>query len=379
MNLHDRMQPDNSWQSFHGHDRADQCSAYRWKRGIAKLAFGAPPRFHAKDAGLNSLRRNEGVTVSHQYPASSDGEPAPEARLPDRIPALRAGYLTTLGSEALAEASKRLAVTLVGGRADGFGSKSAGAIVARSDGTRYWLKVSGLVGRATDTFRDAEIESRGLPSLSKPTIVATTEWNDYGIFWRAVLMRLAPSPAASLLPWCRAGSVRISGAWLAELRSALTTLRRVTSARRTFSPDQIAQMIVDQIGSDAPVESNEWHVGHGDLHWSNLTTPQFMLLDWEHWGLVPRGFDIGRLLGCSAFAPAVMGRIADAFADDFDSSAGRVGLLAGIASVKGHIPLGELDPAAGRLLQPLIDRILGMEREHRRPLRRIGRWLSLSA
>lgn len=379
MNLHDRMQPDNSWQSFHGHDRADQCSAYRWKRGIAKLAFGAPPRFHAKDAGLNSLRRNEGVTVSHQYPASSDGEPAPEARLPDRIPALRAGYLTTLGSEALAEASKRLAVTLVGGRADGFGSKSAGAIVARSDGTRYWLKVSGLVGRATDTFRDAEIESRGLPSLSKPTIVATTEWNDYGIFWRAVLMTLAPSPAASLLPWCRAGSVRISGAWLAELRSALTTLRRVTSARRTFSPDQIAQMIVDQIGSDAPVESNEWHVGHGDLHWSNLTTPQFMLLDWEHWGT--------RAARLRYRPPARVLRLrARCDGPDCRRVCRRLRFVRGARRPACRHRVGQGAHPPRRARSGRRPTASAADRSHSRdgarappPLRRIGRWLSLSA
>ena len=44
-------------------------------------------------------------------------------------------------------------------------------------------------------------------------------------------------------------------------------------------------MIVNQIGRHAPVASDDWHVGHGDLHWANLTAPQCMLLDWEHWGL----------------------------------------------------------------------------------------------
>jgi hypothetical protein len=294
------------------------------------------------------------------------------------VPAVRAGYLTTQGDVALAEASRRLAVRVVGGRASGFGGKSAGAIVARSDGDRFWLKVSGLIGRASDMFRDAEIASDGLPSLPRPRIVAATEWEDRNVFWRAVLMTLAPSPTVSSLPWCAAGDVDVSDAWLLALRSALTVLRGTAIQRSIFSADQIAQMIVEQIGPDAPVESDDWHVGHGDLHWANLTAPQCMLLDWEHWGLLPRGFDVGRLIGCSAFAPALTTRLAEAFADEFESSAGRVGLLAGIASVKGHIALGELDPAAGPLLQPLIDRILGMEREDRRPLRVVGRWLGVS-
>lgn len=328
---------------------------------------------------LIGWRRSEGWQLSRQHSAFVGGELVGEVLPPGPIPAVRAGYLTTHGDEALAQACRRLTVTIVGGRADGFGGKSAGAIVARSDGAQHWLKVSGLVGRPRDVFRHAEIESDGLPLLPKPKIVAVTEWDEGDVFWRAVLMTLAPSPAASPLPWCGAGRVHVSDAWLVELRSALTTLRQARTRRSSFSVDQIKQMIVVHIGPDAPVESDEWHVGHGDLHWANLTAPQCMLLDWEHWGLLPRGFDIGRLIGCSAFAPVVMARLAAAFADEFASPVGRVGLLAGIASVKSHIAAGELDPAAGPLLQPVIERILRLERESRHPLGVLKRCLGLSA
>ena len=60
-----------------------------------------------------------------------------------------------------------------------------------------------------------------------------------------------------------------------------------------------------------------------------------------------------------AFAPVVMADLADAFADELDSRAGRVGLLAGIAWVEDHVVAGELDPAAGPLLQPLVDAFFG--------------------
>ena len=135
----------------------------------------------------------------------------------------------------MAQASRRLAVTIVGGRAGGFRDKSAGAVVARSDGVRFWLKVSGLVGRARDMFRDVEIESDGLPPLPRPRIVAVTEWNDRDVFWRAVLMTLAPSPAVSLLPWCEAGTLHLSDVWLVDLRSALTKLRQARTQRSSCS------------------------------------------------------------------------------------------------------------------------------------------------
>ena len=128
-------------------------------------------------------------------------------------------------------------------------------------------------------------------------------------------------------------------------------------------------MIAEQIGPHAPAATDDWHVGHGDPHWANLTAPRCILLDWEHWGLFPRGYDLGRLLGCSAFAPAMTAKIADAFYDELRSPAARVGLLAGIASVKGHIAFGELDAAADWALEPLIQRLLWMERESRRPRR----------
>jgi hypothetical protein len=317
--------------------------------------------------------------VSVSYPESVGLGAVHEARLPKAHPSLRAGYVTKHGGYALAQASRRLGVVILGGRADGFAGKSAGAVVARLDGVRYWLKVSGLLGHERDLFRDAEDESDRLGGLPKPKIIATADWKDRNIFWRAVLMTLAPSPVASPLPWCRSGSIDVSDAWFSELRSALTKLRHARTRRSIFSPDQVRQMIIEQIGPDAPTESKVWHVGHGDLQWANLTAPQCMLLDWEHWGPLPRGYDIGRLLGCSAFDPALMARLADVFSDEFQSRAGRVGLLAGIASVKGHVALGELDPAAGRALEPVVQRILRMERESRRPLRVLARCFGVGA
>lgn len=38
-------------------------------------------------------------------------------------------------------------------------------------------------------------------------------------------------------------------------------------------------MIAEQIGPNAPAATEDWHVGHGDLHWAHLTAPRCMLLD----------------------------------------------------------------------------------------------------
>jgi hypothetical protein len=134
-------------------------------------------------------------------------------------------------------------------------------------------------------------------------------------------------------------------------------------------------MITKYIGREAPTQIEHWDIGHGDLHWANVTAPQFMLLDWEHWGLWPRGYDIGRLLGCSAFDSALVARIADVFSREFKSSSSCVGMLAGIASVIWHIDLGELDSSASEPLQAVVHRVL---RAHQKSSRRsaVRRWLA---
>ena len=104
--------------------------------------------------------------MSHQF-RGFVGREHVRGVLPDEpIPALRAGYLTTHGDMALAEASQRLAVKVVGGRADGFRGKSAGAVVVRSDGARFWLKVSGLVGRANHRPREDYVVTATVTAVS---------------------------------------------------------------------------------------------------------------------------------------------------------------------------------------------------------------------
>jgi hypothetical protein len=106
-----------------------------------------------------------------------------------------------------------------------------------------------------------------------------------------------------------------------------------------------------------PTGTDDWQVNHGDLQWSNMTAPHFMLLDWEHWGMAPRGFDLGRLLAFTAVDWGTLQRLRTFFAPDLDEP-NRVGLLAGIATVKYQMTVGRVDPVLREPVDRLIREIL---------------------
>ena len=99
--------------------------------------------------------------------------------------------------------------------------------------------------------------------------------------------------------------------------------------------------------------ATEWCASHGDLHWKNLTVPNLTLLDWENWGLAPRGYDVARLMVYAAHVPTVQEKLYDTFADEFDSATGVVVLLFALGMVKSDIAAGIADAT----LAPPLDRM----------------------
>ncbi|MFJ4526179.1 hypothetical protein ACIP4Y_35570 [Streptomyces sp. NPDC088810] len=57
------------------------------------------------------------------------------------------------------------------------------------------------------------------------------------------------------------------------------------------------------------------------------------MLDWEEWGLVPVGFDVGLLHAYSLTRPATAARIRAEFAYILDTPAGRAGELIALAQL----------------------------------------------
>ncbi|MGW0365678.1 hypothetical protein [Streptomyces sp. NPDC002990] len=103
------------------------------------------------------------------------------------------------------------------------------------------------------------------------------------------------------------------------------------------------------LGISAPAKV-ERVTGHGDLHWGNLTAMPLTLLDWERWGLVPFGYDVGLLHANSLLVPDVAHRIRLEFAAVLDTPAGRVGKLAALAEMLQAVARGWYPDLAPLLL-----------------------------
>ncbi|WP_329438989.1 hypothetical protein OG906_00900 [Streptomyces sp. NBC_01426] len=75
-------------------------------------------------------------------------------------------------------------------------------------------------------------------------------------------------------------------------------------------------------------------------------------MDWERWGSVPVGFDVGLLHAYSLRVPAVAARVRDEFADVLGTPAGRIGELAALCELLQSVARGGYADIAEPLMLP---------------------------
>jgi hypothetical protein len=104
---------------------------------------------------------------------------------------------------------------------------------------------------------------------------------------------------------------RLSESWWDALNSALANLATTESDRVSLVQEDIDRSITQAFGSCADTTVSEWVVGHGDLHWGNVTAPELFLLDWDSWGRMPRGLDAAKLWEAAYRVPELAGEITE--------------------------------------------------------------------
>jgi hypothetical protein len=177
-------------------------------------------------------------------------------------------------------------------------------------------------------------------------------WIDHelGVMWRADETELVTD--ASIKP---GGTLTVepelSATWWTTLNSSLDALakhpttRIATSAGSRITQERITAAIY-QVFPDIDTTITEWTTAHADLAWANLTAPTCYFLDWEDWGLAPRGYDASTLWGASLMVPNLAERVYQERRSDLDS---RSGLLAQLYFCTKVIAVGE---RYGSLLAP---------------------------
>lgn len=206
--------------------------------------------------------------------------------------------------------------------------------------------------------------------------VAMPEWHsgiawsdpDQGAMWRADETELITEPPVK--PGGRlTGDPQLPETWWTTLNSSIDALasqettRVATPDTMTITQARVTETIDATFSEAIDTTIHQWAPAHADFHWANLTAPCCFILDWEDWGMAPRGLDSATLWGASLAVPQLAERVRRERRADLESRSGKLMALFFLAKVVGPYAQEE-DP----LLEPArreTSRLLAELRESR--------------
>jgi len=240
-------------------------------------------------------------------------------------------------------AAEQVGATIAGRHVFGWHDRTIGAQADTPDGPR-WLRVISEHQRWSSgdmwTGNVDAAHCAALASVPKPALLTVREWPVGEQQVRAELMTYVPDmPIADDM--ILRSPVNLPSAWWTTLDSALKAVTAVRTKRVIIGDDVLRYSLLAAFGIDPDLNRLEWACAHGDLHWSNLTAPTLWLLDWEHWGWAPRGYDAAILYCASILLPHLASQVHDQFAGQLDSYSGRVAQLAAITKLLCRVEDGE--------------------------------------
>jgi hypothetical protein len=169
-----------------------------------------------------------------------------------------------------------------------------------------------------------------IQGVAKPDWHQGISWLDHEeqLFWRADETQLIEA-----VPVKRGGTLTVdpnlSDAWWATLTTSLRTLAafpttRVATPTMQLITQERLTTAIHKLFPDVDSHVDEWTTAHGDLLWTNLTTPDCWILDWEDWGRAPRGYDAASLWHSSLAVPALAERAHHELRGELDTRSGRL-------------------------------------------------------
>ncbi|MEU8543073.1 hypothetical protein AB0C52_24330 [Streptomyces sp. NPDC048717] len=229
-----------------------------------------------------------------------------------------------------AAAARTLQVTATGPDVWGWQGRTLGRRAGQ-----WWLRLvcSPSHKRNLRLWEGTATAHQALPAaVPRPLLYDVLEWSADGHAYRAELSEYVPLPALQAGGPVLTADLDLPTAWWADLRRALEATSAVQTDRQAVRQQWIDKNLTRFLGVPA-FQVSAWTTGHGDLHWANLAGPPLVMLDWEGWGLVPVGFDVGLLHSYSLARPVTAARIRAEFAHVLDTPAGRAGELVAVAQL----------------------------------------------
>jgi hypothetical protein len=181
-----------------------------------------------------------------------------------------------------------------------------------------------------------------LRGVARPEWYRALCWHDSPgrVVWRADEVELvSAAPVRSGGPLRE--DIQLSDAWWATFNESLDNLARQRTTRiATPDTDSITQTLVTSTIDrafpgrvDSTVTDDGWVPAHADLNWSNVTGPECWILDWEDFGLAPRGLDSATLWTDSLTVPYLADRVYRERRADLDTRPGKIMSLFNLAKI----------------------------------------------
>lgn len=236
----------------------------------------------------------------------------------------------------------------------GWCGRTLSQTVTTRDGSAWLRVICARADEVNTTFWEGSVEAeKAMPkTVPRPRLRDIHDWNDKGWKYRAELYDRVADRPTSVSPVLVAAP-DLPPTWWASVRTVLHDITTVPTNRlsvhQPFLDRAMPQFLGAPIDTTAP---SSWSTAHGDFHWANLCAPELCVLDWEGWGLAPRGYDAAVLHIHSLMVPAAAARIRGELAYVLNTSAGRYAELVVITQLLHSITRGynvELaEPLLGR-------------------------------
>lgn len=232
------------------------------------------------------------------------------------------------------------------------------ALRVRVDRQRLVRKRRSLGGR-TERGTWVRIERRGferigpqgwngteaaavLQRVAMPEWYQGVAWREPGepVMWRADELELidSPSVAKGALVLKDPG---LPDAWWEALNASLDALAEQQTPR-IATPDTVTitqELLTHALGEVFPgvteTRIERWAPAHADLTWANVMGPGFSIIDWEDWGMAPRGLDAATLWGNALAVPALADRVRWERRADLESRDGKLMSLFFLSKIVG--------------------------------------------
>jgi len=260
-------------------------------------------------------------------------------------------YIVEQTDRALETAIGFIQARRVGEIAYGRNGRSAGCVVTHFSFRERWLKVKwSPAGEVIPFLWDGDLLSIGLDGVSKPRIFGYFDWEAIGVHYRAIMMSVARG-SISKQPYPESLPV-LEPTWWDQLSNAIATIQAKQTDRIHVTDEGMERRLREHFGLKLRLPFPLRQTGHGDLHWANVTAPEFSIIDWATWGRAPYGFDVAHLHVVSATEPMLVAKLREVFSPVIARPEYDVAFLVAASEALRHYPKLESD------LRREVDRVL---------------------